>query len=79
MGHIEGLASPAAKRGTSMRKFVTMAFATVALTTISAGAAYALFGQSYLASPTKGVHGLSIHLTHDGRALRPGRAPLFAS
>jgi hypothetical protein len=69
-GHIEG--------NTAMRKFITTAITTAALITIPGGtAAYAVLVQSHFASQTMSVHQLSVHVSHDGRALRHEHAPLF--
>jgi hypothetical protein len=61
-----------------MRKFITTAIMVVALITTAAGTAYALLSQSNFAVPMASGHNLSVHVSHDGRPLRPGHA-LFTS
>jgi hypothetical protein len=68
IGHIEG------------RKFIDTAMTTAALISIACGAAaYALLDHSHLAAPTSSVQNLSVHVSHDGRALRPGHIPLLSA
>jgi hypothetical protein len=61
-----------------MRKLITTAITTAALITIAGGtAAYAVLVQSNFAAPTTSIHQLSVHVSHDGRALRRAHTPLF--
>jgi hypothetical protein len=62
-----------------MRKFITTAIMVAALITTAGGSAYAVLGHSNFAVPTMSGHNLSVHVSHDGRALRPGHAALFTS
>jgi amino acid permease len=62
-----------------MRQLIVTAITTAALITIVWGtAAYAVLGQPHFAAPVASAHNLSTHTSHDGRALRPAHAPLFA-
>jgi amino acid permease len=61
-----------------MRKLITTAITTTTLITIVWGtAAFAVLSQPPFATPAASAHNLSTHISHDGRTLRPGRAPLF--
>jgi hypothetical protein len=60
-----------------MRKFITKAIMAAALITTAGGTAYAVLGQSHFAAVLRSDHNLSVHVSHDGRALRHGSATLF--
>jgi hypothetical protein len=61
-----------------MRKLITAAITTTALITIVWGtAAFAVLSLPPFAAPAASTHNLSTHVSHDGRALRAGHAPLF--
>jgi hypothetical protein len=60
-----------------MRKLVITALTTAALITIAGATSADAVDPSHLAAPTAGVHTLSVHVSHDGRPLRPGHTPLF--
>jgi hypothetical protein len=76
-GHIEGPTGLSAK-GTPPCASSSPQPSTAAPITIAGGtAAYAVLVQSHLASQTTSVHQLSVHVSHDGRALRHAHAPLF--
>jgi hypothetical protein len=60
-----------------MRKLIATV-TTAALIAFAGGtAAYAVLDQSHFEAPAASAHDLSTHVSHDGRALRPGHTPLF--
>jgi hypothetical protein len=61
-----------------MRKFITTATTAALIAFVWGSAAYAVLAEPHFAAPAASVHDLSTHVSHDGRALRPGHAPLFA-
>jgi hypothetical protein len=61
-----------------MRQLIVTAITTAALIAFVGGtAAYAVLDQAHFAAGISGVHNLSVHASHDGRALRPAHVPLF--
>jgi hypothetical protein len=60
-----------------MRKLITIVTTAALIAFVGGTAAYAVLDQSHFAAPTASVHDLSVHVGHDGRALRPGHTPLF--